>query len=179
MTELNDKEKAELKKREEGRAVALKNIDSKLWDYALPKLMTFENFGRFSETAQRKYLTTIKDVPSKEVYEQIFLPQSADESGAVTSPYIQNTSAAILQQSFALMKVDDIMKYVGSKKSIAEKYAGKYLADLDKKEAGTIIGMAMSYGINKKVVESAGDESKGIAAGLEQLVCEEELAEAA
>jgi len=166
-------EKDDAKKREEGRAVALKNIESGLWDYALPKLITFENFGHFSEAAKRKYLEIIKGVPSKDVYEQIFLPQLASENGAVTSPYIQNASATNLQQSFAMLKVDDVVNYFGSKKSIAENYAGKYIADLDEEVAGEIIGRAMNYGINKKVVELAGDESKMNVAGLEKLVCEE------
>jgi len=166
-------EKDDSKKREEGRAVALKNIESALWNYALPKLVTFENFGKLSENAKEKYLQLIQNVPSKEIYEQLFLPQLADESGAVTSPYIQNTSAAIIQQSFAMLKVDDITKYVGVKGNIKESYKGKYVADLDKKEAGILIGYAMQFGLNKKIVELVGDESKAISSGLEKLVCEE------
>lgn len=166
-------EKDDGKKREEGRAVALKNIGSQLWDYALPKLVTFESFGRLSEGAKEKYAALIQKVPSQEMYERLFAPQLLEEGGAVTSPYIQNSSAAIIQQSFAMLKVEDIVKYVGAKGNIKESYKGKYVADLDKKEVGTLIAMAMSYGLNKKIVELVGDESKGIASGLEKLVCEE------
>lgn len=166
-------EKDEGNKKEKDRAVALKNIASPLWDYALPKLVTFENFGRLSEGAREKYEALIQKAPSQEMYERLFAPQLTNESGAVTSPYVQNSSAAILQQSFAMLKVDDFAKYVGVKGNIKESYKGKYVADLDKKEAETLIGMAISYGLNKKIVELVGDESKGITSGLEKLVCEE------
>jgi len=166
-------EKDDNAKREEGRAVALKNIDSQLWDYALPKFVTFENFGKLSEGAKEKYSALIQKVPSQEMYERLFAPQLSNEGGAVTSPYIQNSSAAIIQQSFAMLKVDDIVKYVDIKGKVKESYKGKFVADLDKKEVGTLISYAMQYGLNKKIVELVGDESKGITSGLEKLICEE------
>jgi hypothetical protein len=160
-------------KKEKDRAVALKNIESALWNYALPKLVTFENFGRLSEGAKEKYTALIQKTPSQEMYEQLFAPQLVNEGGAVTSSYVQNASAAIIQQSFAMLKVDDLTKYVGVKGSIKESYKGKYVADLDKKEIETLISYAMQFGINKKIVELVGDESKGIASGLEKIICEE------
>lgn len=171
-----DKEKEELKKKEEGRNIAIKNINSSLWNYALPKLVTFENYGKLSESAQRSYLSTVSKTPSQEIYEQLFFPQLASENGAVTSPYIQNNSALILQQSFTMLKVDDIANYVGLK-NIKSDYKGKYVADLDKKDAATFTSGAFQYLLNKKIVDMINGDSKEISSGLEKLLCEEKKEE--
>lgn len=169
MTEQKD----DAKKREALRKNALTNINSELWDYALPKLMTFENFGRFSEHAKVKYASKTEKAPSQFIYETLFLPQLASNRGAVTSPYIQETSAAIIQGSFMNLKVEDIYKYAGMKLNLKGDYKDKYVADLDEEEVQEIISGAMNYGLNKKISELAGDENKAITSGLEKLLCEE------
>lgn len=169
----NENQKDELKKKEERRAVALKNINSQLWDYALPKLISFENFGKLSRDAQQKYDALIQKVPSQEMYDMLFAPQLVSENGAVTSPYIQNSSLLNLQQSFAMLKVDDIVKYVRSQKSIKESYKDKFVTDLNEEEAKTFIGIGMNYGAYQQMIELGGDKLKGITSGLEKLVCEE------
>lgn len=171
--ELTDKEKETLAKKEEGRKVALKNIESGLWNYALPTFMTFENYGRFSESAKEKYAQEISKPPSQEVWEQIFAPQYKNEVGMGGSAYVQKSCAAIIQSSFALLKVEDIMKYTGIKGNIKESYKDKFLSDLDKKEAEEIMETGFQYGLNKKIIEIVGDEQKGINSGLEKLICEE------
>ena len=163
----------ELEKKEEYRAIALKNINSQLWGYALPKLISFENFGKLSGDAQQKYNALIQKVPSQEMYDLLFAPQLVSENGAVTSPYIQNSSLLNLQQSFAMLKVDDIAKYVGVQKDIKKSYKDKFITDLNEEETNTFIGLGMNYGAYQQMIELGGDKLKGITSGLEKLVCEE------
>lgn len=166
-------EKDDAKKREEGRAVALKNIESGLWDYALPQFVSFEDYGRISESAKEKYNSLIQKAPSQDVYEQVFYPQLSHEGGAVTSPYIQQTSAAILQESFSMLKVQDILKYLGAKGNLKPAYKDKYVSELDKKEVGALISSCIQFRVNKKVADLFGEQSKAIAGGLEKMLTEE------
>ena len=173
----NDNKTEEQKKIEEkelSRQYALKNIKSALWDYAAPNLITQQNFGMLSESAKGEYNELIKKAPSQDIYEQIYLPQLRKEGGAVTSPYIQDASSSILQQSFASLKVEDIVAYVGAKRDLAEKFKNKYVLDLDKETAQSLIGVGMQKGIYEKLGSIIKSDSNKLSKGLEELVCEPE-----
>jgi hypothetical protein len=159
--------------REAGRAVALQNLDSKLWDYALPKLVDLAQFGQIATNAiNRGFPEVLSEVPTQEIYEQLFLPALASENGAVTQPYIQNNSARILQESLMRIKVEDVLAYFDSTRSVKEDYQGKYISDLSEADAGNIIQGYMSHKTTKKVSEILSDAADVIPSGLEEMLCE-------
>ncbi len=166
----------EKSKEEKARDIAMKNLDSALWKYAAPKLITFEQYGKLSDASQSFYDEIIKKTPDQSIYEQLFYPQLANESGAITSPYIQNTSAKILIESIGSLKVSDLSKY-GYKGAIKESYKDKYVHQLDEKEAGMIIGSVMTMKTDGVVKEILDLRQKEISKGLESILAEKEKKE--
>jgi len=166
----------EAKEMQENRDSALKSINAKgkMWDYALPKLATFERFGQLSELAKGKYLEAISQAPDQDTYQKVFFPQLASENGAVTSPYIQNASAQILQESFSRILVQDALDYLGLKGNLKGDYSGKYVSQLSEEDQGKIIGSCMTYTTNNKVQDLLGTANQSVASGLEEMLIESE-----
>jgi hypothetical protein len=175
----NDKPKEkspeEIKKEQEAAMVkqaevAKKNLESGLWNYAAPKLVTHEQYGQLAKGAEAFYLESISKSPDQLIYEQLFLPQLANEGGAITSPYIQNTSAAILQESLASLKIEDAVKYFQYKGTLKPELMGKYVRQLDKETASLIIGSAMQYKTDDTVKKILELRQKNISKGLEEIL---------
>jgi hypothetical protein len=168
-----EKEKPKEKTKEEKiREIALKNLESSLWKYAAPKFISHAEYGNLADASEDMYAELIKKSPDQHVYEQLFLPQLSDEGGAITSPYLQVTSARILQESLLGVKVGDALKYAGYKGSIAQSYKNKYVNQLDKKEAGLIVGSVIRFKSDELVKGILDIRQKEISKGLEALVAE-------
>ena len=180
--EQKEKTPEELQKEAEEKAskiaeVANKNLKSSMWNYAAPKFISHEEYGKLAEAGINFYNEAISKSPEQHVYEQIFLPQLQNEGGAITSPYIQSTSAMILQESLASVKIEDAMKYAGYKGSIRVDYAGKYVNQLDKKVAGSIIGSAIQYQTDETVKKVLASRQEQVSKGLESILKEPEKKE--
>lgn len=154
--------------------IAKKNLESSLWNYAAPKFITSEGYGKLSQGSQALYGQIISKSPEQGVYEQLFLPQLAKEGGAITSAYIQNTSAQILQESLASVKVEDAIKYFGVKGALKSEYAGKYVNQLDKETAQMIIGSAITYKTDELVKGILNLRQKEFSKELSDLLIEPE-----
>jgi hypothetical protein len=166
--ELTPEQKAEFQ--EKAAEVGKKNLESSLWDYATPKFVTHEQYGQLANGAQAFYQKAISKTPDQHVYEQLFYSQLTNEGGAITSPYLQNKSAAILQESLFTLKVEDAVKYAGYNGEIDEKYKGKYVTEIDEKEAGQIVGSAIQYKTDGKVKEILELRQKNISKNLEEVL---------
>jgi hypothetical protein len=168
-----EKEKQIAEQMEKQREIALKNLDSSLWNYATPKLITSDQYGKISELANLKYETAISKSPEQSVYEQLFLPQLNKEGGAITSPYVQSASKAILEESFGSIKVEDALKYIGSSGNIKDSFKGKYIGMLQDKEGNNpLINYLMSYKTQDIASGLLGESKKMIASGLEEMLIE-------
>ncbi len=161
-------------KREARREFALMNLDSSLWNYATPKLVTPEQYGQLSLLAKEDYNQTISKSPEQSLYEQLFLPQLASEGGAVTSPYLQERSLRILQESILDLKVEDIANYLGLKKPIKKDYKDKYISELNEEDSKVVIGSYMSVKANDIIAKLLGRNKQKISGGLEEILCESE-----
>ncbi|HTZ41847.1 MAG TPA: hypothetical protein VMC07_01405 [Candidatus Omnitrophota bacterium] len=169
-----------------GRKSALMSIDpnSGYWNYALPKLVTSEQYGQLSQIAGAMYGKTISKAPSQDVYERLFLPELAKEGGAITSPYLQETARQILAYDFQRITVEDALKYVGSKsakgileglKAIIGKMQGDkpiYVAQLGEEIAAHVTATCMTLTTNDKVKGLLDEANKGLAAGLEKILAD-------
>ena len=171
-----EKEKKIQEEKAKNREAALENLGGSLWNYAAPKLITAEQYGGLSQASERFYFETISKAPEQNVYEQLFLPQLAGEGGAITSPYLQTRSLAILQESLFGVKVEDAVKYAGVEK-VGEKFKDKYVSDLSQEEAGQIVGSAIQYQTDNKVKDILALRQKGISEGLEKILSEPEKKE--
>ncbi len=163
---------------EEKRAeVSLKILNGDMWNYAAPKFIGHAEYGNLAEHSNLFYYKVIGNSPSQEIYETLFLPQLMGEGGAITNPYLQNTSARILEESLASIKVEDALKFAGYTGNIKADYAGKYVNQLDEKVAGTIVSYALQYKTDELVKDLLSLRQKEIPKGLEKLVGEEEKKE--
>lgn len=172
-----ENELSESEKREKIREVALKNLESSLWKYATPKLVSQEQYGMISKMAGADYQNTLSQTPDQNTYEQLFYPQLASEGGAITSPYLQVTSTKILQESVMSLKVEDVYKLMKLSKPMKASYQGKYISELDKEEIQSIVGSYMQNKVTDIVTELLGKQKQGISKGLEEILCEEEQKE--
>ncbi len=172
MTE-QTKEQEIAKTKERQREVALENLKSGLWDYALPRFVTPEQYGQLSRLAEGKYQEILSKTPSQDVYEKVFLPALSNESGAVTSSYIRNTSAAILQESLQSIKIEDIMQYLESDKKIKDELKSNYIIDIkDDKIKFSLISSYISKAVNEKVKGLIDESNKNSISELEKIVCD-------
>jgi hypothetical protein len=160
---------AEKEKIEGIEKVAKKNLESSLWDYVSPKLLTAEQYGKIAEAGQALYLETISKVPDQNIYQQLFLPQLANEGGAITSPYIQNTSLAILRESLEGIKIGDAIKYAGYKGEIKPEYKEIYLRQLDEKGKEIVIGSVFQYKSDDLAKKALDIRQKNIPKSLEEI----------
>jgi hypothetical protein len=69
------------------------------------------------------------------------------------------------------------MKYAGYKGSIRADYAGKYVNQLDKKVAGSIIGSAIQYQTDETVKKVLASRQEQVSKGLESILKEPEKKE--
>ncbi|MFC1666179.1 hypothetical protein ACFLZF_00490 [Nanoarchaeota archaeon] len=175
---LTQEETETIKLKEGKRKQSLENLKvSDLWDYSLPKLVTSSQFGQLSELAKSKYDETLKKTPSQNIWEQLFLPTLSSGKGVINSPYIQETSVSILQESIASIKMEDVMKYLNSNKSIKGEYKGKYVGEIkDEKIAPEVFGTYMSKAIEGKLNEILGYSTQKQISELEGVICEPEKA---
>jgi len=167
------KEELTPEQKEEAREVALKNLGSNLWNYATPKLVTSAQYGQLSEVAKSLYPQLIsQSPPNAELWRQL-TPLLAKE-GAITSPYLQTVSAKILQESIAMLKVEDVYGAFGMDKSMKKDYAGKYVFELPEEEVKNIIGSYMNFRTFDIVKGLLDMNKQGIKKGLEGILCESE-----
>lgn len=162
------------KQKKDERNAALKSLKLGFWDYALPKLVTPAQYGQIAQMAEMKYKQTVLKAPSQDIYERLFAPQLLDDGQAITSPYLQNQSIAILQDAFMRITVQDALEYSGSKRTVKSEYAEKYISDLSEKQRQTIVGSCMTQTTNKKVADMLGEANKGITSSLEEIIAEPE-----
>lgn len=173
MTE-QTKEQEMAKAKERQREVALENLKSGLWDYALPAFATSEQYGKLAEVINGKYNELLKKTPAQDVYEKVFYPALKDKTKSINTPYIQETSSRILQESLLSIKAEDLMQYLGSKKSVDNKnYQGKYIGDIkDEKVRIQMVASAISTTVNNKIQDILGESNKKIVSELEKIVCD-------
>ena len=167
------KEEAEKEKIEGIEKVSKKNLESALWNYASPKLLTAKQYGEIAEAGQALYLETINKSPDQNIYQQLFLPQLSNEGGAITSPYIQNTSLAILRESLEGIKIGDAIKYAGYKGDIKSEYKDLYLRQIDEKGKGIIMGSVFQYKADDLAKKALDIRQKNIPKGLEEIFAPE------
>ncbi len=165
--ELSEKEKIEIL-----REVSLKDLEGSLWNYATPKLVTPEQYGQLSKLASADYINTISQTPDQHAYERLFLPQLATEGGAVTSPYLQERSKKILQESVMSVKVEDIYNLVGLKEPMKESYKDKYVFELGEDEVKSIVSSYMGLKVTDIVSGLLGKQKQAVTKGLEEILCE-------
>jgi len=166
------KEEITPEQKEEFRELALKNLGGTIWKYATPKLVTSEQYGQLSEIAKGTYAETISERPEQDIYEKLFLPQLAEEGGAITSPYLQKMSLKIIQESIQMLKVEDIYNFIGLETAMKEDYAGKYVFELTKEEVGNLVGSYMSFRTSDIVKGLLDKNKEGIKKNLEGILCE-------
>ena len=166
------KEKLTLEQKEKSREVALKNVGGSLWRYAIPELVTPEQYGQLSRIAKGTYAETISKTPEQEIYETLFLPQLAEKGGAITSPYLQEMSMKILQQSIMNLRVEDVYNFIGLKTAMKEDYAEKYVFELPKEEVENLVGSYMSFKTSDIVKGLLDRNKEGIKKNLEEILCE-------
>jgi hypothetical protein len=168
-----EKEKELIEKMEESRKVALANLNSNLWNYATPKLISSEQYGQFSKVAEAMYKETESKAPDQHSYEQLFLPQLQKEGGAITSPYLQQTSYQILKESFGSIKVEDAFKFVGAKGALKEDFKDKYVQMLrDKKGNESLTESLMVYKTTDILSGIVDGSKKSIVSELENILAE-------
>ncbi len=142
MTDEQPKEKS----KEELRAeMAMKNLKGTMWNYAAPKVVTHARYGELADSIQSLYASIIAKAPDQSIYDQLFLPQLMHEGGAITSPYLQSTSYAILQDDLLNIKIEDALELTGYKGTLKKELAGKYL-----KEAGGVGGLILDRVFRRK-----------------------------
>ena len=133
-------EKSKEKSKEELRAeMAMKNLKGSLWNYAAPKIVTHSRYGEISDSIKYFYSNLIAKAPDQNIYNQLFLPQLMYEGGAITSPYLQNTSYAILQDDLLNIKIEDALGLMGYKGTLKKELSGKYVKDTGGSIAGLIL----------------------------------------
>ena len=173
-----EKEKlSEKEKKEKLREISLENLESSLWDYATPKLITTEQYGQLSRLVNTNYMNIISQAPKQDIYEKLFLPQLVEEGGAITSPYLQVTSLKILQESLVSVKVEDIYKLVGLKEPLKDSYKDKFIYELSEDEIKSITGFYMSLKVNDIVSSLLGKQKQATTKSLEKILCEEKKSE--
>lgn len=160
--------------KEELRQGSLKNLDSTLWNYAAPKLVTAGQYGKLGELAEKIYPQLISQAPEQDIYQKLFLPQLAKEGGAITSPYLQGMSTKILQQSILSLKTEDVYALTGMKKPMKESYKGKYVCELPEEEIEKLIAHYMSFKTSDIAKGLIDMNKQGNKNGLEEILCEEE-----
>jgi len=165
-------ESTEPTKEEKLRANAIKSLDGKsqLWNYALPLFATSEQYGQLSHLVKMGYKDLIGKTPSQEIYEQLYLPALSHDGGTVSSPYLQETSAAILQESIHNLKVSDVQNVFGSSVEIQEAYKDKYVSELPQEIAQKIIGSYITYVVQDKMKGVLESSRKGVKQGLEDIL---------
>ncbi|MGY4884392.1 MAG: hypothetical protein ACP5NZ_02320 [Nanobdellota archaeon] len=168
--------------RELARGYALKNLDMKksnLWKYASPKLITHSEYGELADATDGLYLEGIAKVPHQELYNQLFLSQLIDEEGnptsggAITNPYIQETSQKILLGAVSSLKVSDLAG-LGYKANIKKAYLDKYINQLDKKEAGLLVSSFLGYKKDELAEQVLKIRKESNIKGLEKILGEPE-----
>jgi len=166
------KEELTSEQKEEARGVALKNLDN-LFIYATPRLVTSAQYGQLSEMAQSLYPQLVsKSPPNQQLWERVspFLK----DNGSIPSSYLQKVSAQIIQESVAMVKVEDIYGALGIDKAMKKDYAGKYVFELPEEEIGKLISSYMSFRTSDIVKGLLDMNKQGIKKGLEELLCESE-----
>ena len=118
-------------------------------------------------------METINKSPDQDIYQQLFLPQLVNEGGAITSPYIQNTSLAILRESLEGVKIGDAIKYAGYKGDIKSEYKDLYLRQIDEKGKGIIMGSVFQYKADDLAKKALDIRQKNIPKGLEEIFAPE------
>lgn len=163
MAEKENSKEEMMKKKEE---IAKKNLESSMWKYAAPKFISPAEYGNVAEYSKKNYDELIQKAPDQHIYNQLFLSQLSQEGGAITNGYLQNTSAAILQESLASVKISEALKYAGVKGN----YADKYVHELDEKEAGAIISYAIQFQTDEQVKSILANRQKLISGSLEKIL---------
>ncbi len=170
-------DKEEKSKEELIAELSMKNLQGSMWNYAAPEFITPAEYGNLANSSQALYAQSISKSPEQYIYEQLFLPQLAKKGGAITSPYLQNTSAAILQESLLSIKIEDALKFMKYEGKTNPEYAGKYVNQLDEKVAGAIVGSAIQYKTDGLVQGILDLRMKGISKNLETIIGEPEKKE--
>ena len=169
--EITQEQKEEfLKKR---REIALFQLDSSLWSYALPKFADASQYGQLYKNAEAKYDEVMENSPEKVVWDAVF-KEALNKGLGVSNAYIQETSARIIQENLLSLKTEDIANYFGSKGTFKEDYEDKYIAELSQEEAQFIAGGYVKYKTDEMVQQLWGDSRKNIKTGIEKLLFKEE-----
>ena len=157
--------------RELSRKYALETLgDEKIWQYALPKLVTKEQYGDMAQIIQGQYQKTIQQAPDQKTYEKVFSPLLNSEDGMLSNPIIQKNCAGILAGSVGGLYVEEILSSVGSNKKVKKEYEGKYVDELSEKERQFVVGMYMQELVKRQVSKALSKPSGEIAGGLEQIL---------
>lgn len=168
--ELSPEEAERIEKLEKKRATALKNLSSGLWSYALPTFATHEMYGKLASLVENSYMQSLEKAPSQDVYDQLYKPALQSKGGAITSPYLQETSAAILQESVLALKVSDVAKAMGGLQLKEGFDQDAYVHELDKEVAGAIVGSYINYATHDKLKGVLDEAKKGTKKNLEDIL---------
>ncbi|MCK5149460.1 hypothetical protein KAJ87_00860 [Candidatus Pacearchaeota archaeon] len=163
---LSDKEMRELT-----RKYSLETLGHQsLWMYALPKLVTKEQYGDMAQFVQENYQQFIQKAPDQKSYELLFAPLRESEDGTVSNPLIQKTAALNLKHSIMGLYVQEVLSDVGSDKKVKGEYGGKFVGELSEKERQVVVEMYMQDLIRRQVSKVLSKPSGEIAGGLEQIL---------
>ena len=162
----------EEQKKELGRKYALDTLKGDLWNYALPTFASPEQYGQLSKLVGAEYNEFLQKAPSQSAYEKLYLPELSNKGGAVTSPYLQETSARILRESVASLKVGDVLKYFGIKvpAEFKDEDKDKFVFELDEEMRSTIINSYISYEVQEKMKGVLEYSRKAIKGNLEKIL---------
>lgn len=189
--EMTAEEKAKL--REDKRQIALKNLEAKhLTNVATAYLVNkSKNFGEAGDSAVENFLYFPSLSGDMKAYDfktgnefniltdSILSSREEGErySGNFSERQLMKKSAAIIQESLASVKVEDVLSIIGAGGDLKEKYKGKYVSDLDKESAGQIFGIYQTYNAQQKVSEALGMEASETKKGLVNLLTEAKKSE--
>lgn len=126
-----------------------------------------------SENSQTYGILTPRDdgivssYPSKVAYDEIHR-HLLENNGVVTKELLMQRAAGVLQHYSQFRTVENALKYAGAK-NIDEKYDGKYVHQLSKKEAKTLIGAQLATVVETAVSRNLSNIRAQRAGGLEEM----------
>lgn len=174
-------EKTETEKKALRRESALKTFESNLVDLAAAFYV--ENSGQYGEAGASAVDQYIYGPAIRQNTEIIFGSLLGSRQGKkrytgnVSEYTIIQNAARIVQESLGVLNTEDVLKLMGSKAELGDKYRGKSLAELsqseseeDKKMVGALIGSYQSYVADTRVAEALSKRAEARTSQLEEML---------
>ncbi|HJX50327.1 MAG TPA: hypothetical protein VJ438_02600, partial [Candidatus Nanoarchaeia archaeon] len=169
------------KEREDKRKFAMNNLNDPILR-SLSVAHLVEISGQYGEAGSSavhdfKYLPALHSEYAQDFMVQSLMDSRQDRkryTGSFSEYDLLQRASSVMDQSLGDITVQDIVKLLGSKKKVSEKYAKTYVSDLDEKEAQTLTGMYASAFLDSEVAEALALRAKAISGRLEEMVLKKE-----